>query len=368
MRLLLPALTFACILACALPAASAAQRKTENILWITLDGVRFQELFGGADEPLLEGRAGGMGGYATLTRSTFWRPTPEQRRATLMPFLWNVIAKEGQLFGDPAANCIATVTNPHHFSYPGYSEILCGFADPKINSNEYKHNPHTTLLEWLNQKEPYKGRVRAFAAWDAFDRIINIPRAGIPLHAGLIPLADAPLSPRHQHLNQTLLALPRPFSTTQYDVAIASAAAQAMERHKPRVLFVSFGESDEWAHARRYDVYLQSIRNTDRFIRHLWETAQSLDHYAGKTALVITTDHGRGDGPGNWTDHGIRTPGSDKIWIALLGPDTPALGIRKDLKVTQSQVAATVAALLGEDFPKSSPRSAPALPDILKPD
>ena len=44
-----------------------------------------------------------------------------------------------------------------------------------------------------------------------------------------------------------------------------------------------------------------------------------------------------------------------------MGPDTPALGVRHDVETTQSQVAATIAQLLGEDFRKESPKAAPPL-------
>jgi hypothetical protein len=49
--------------------------------------------------------------------------------------------------------------------------------------------------------------------------------------------------------------------------------------------------------------------------------------------------------------------------MAVMGPDTPALGVREGVTVTQSQLAATVAALLGEDFRAAAPASAPPLPD-----
>jgi hypothetical protein len=87
--------------------------------------------------------------------------------------------------------------------------------------------------------------------------------------------------------------------------------------------------------------------------------------YAGKTALVVATDHGRGEGAVDWTDHGESVPAADLIWLAVMGPDTPALGVRSDVTATQSQVAATIAHLLGEDFPASHPQAASPLPDLL---
>ena len=61
---------------------------------------------------------------------------------------------------------------------------------------------------------------------------------------------------------------------------------------------VALGETDDWAHAGRYDLYLSSARMNDDLIRRLWELVQSMDAYRDRTALVIATDHGRGDGQG----------------------------------------------------------------------
>lgn len=55
-------------------------------------------------------------------------------------------------------------------------------------------------------------------------------------------------------------------------------------------------------------------------------------------------------------------PGAENIWVAVMGPDVPALGERTAVEVTQSQIAATIAALVGEDFQTASPKAAPRLP------
>ena len=65
-------------------------------------------------------------------------------------------------------------------------------------------------------------------------------------------------------------------------------------------------------------------RNADHHLRHLWETVQAMPDYRGTTTMIVTTDHGRGNGPVEWKSHGARIEGSDKIWIAVIGPDTPA--------------------------------------------
>lgn len=56
--------------------------------------------------------------------------------------------------------------------------------------------------------------------------------------------------------------------------------------------------------------------------------------------------------------HGRGTPDSKYTWLAFMGPDTPALGERSNVvPVLQTQVAATIAALLGENYQRSRPRA-----------
>jgi hypothetical protein len=194
--------------------------------------------------------------------------------------------------------------------------------------------------------------------------MINTERSGIPVNAGWHPV-DAAAPAELRALDELSREVPRLWENVRYDYFTFRAALDCIEREKPRVLYVSFTETDDWAHAGRYDLYLDAARRIDTYIERLWSTLQALPQYAGKTSLVLTTDHGRGDTREDWKNHGRDTPGCDRIWIAVLGPDTPASAPAAGLEITQSQVAASVAALLGEDFPRESSRSAPPLPGII---
>ena len=131
-------------------------------------------------------------------------------------------------------------------------------------------------------------------------------------------------------------------------------------------MFVGFGETDEWAHAGRYDLYLTAAHHVDDFVRRLWELAQSLPQYRGKTTFIITADHGRGHGPEDWKKHGEKVADSESDWIAVIGPDTPPAGERAQTEPhTQSQIAATIAALLGEDYRAAFPQSGGPIADVL---
>ena len=88
-----------------------------------------------------------------------------------------------------------------------------------------------------------------------------------------------------------------------------------------------------------------------------------MPQYRGRTTFIITADHGRGSGLERLEAPRRRASGSDGIWIAVIGPRTPAFGARANIAtVTQSQIAATIAELLGEDYRKFSPRAASPLP------
>jgi arylsulfatase A-like enzyme len=126
---------------------------------------------------------------------------------------------------------------------------------------------------------------------------------------------------------------------------------------RPRMFFVALGEPDTYAHRRTYDSYLESIQRCDRFVREIWEKLQSMEEYRDTTTLIVTTDHGRGRTPADWPTHNKKTPGAEETWLAVMGPDTPASGERRDEPpILSAQIAATIAALLGENFVESDSR------------
>src|SRR6202050_4326970 len=124
--------------------APAAAGKTQNVVLIVSDGLRWQEIFTGADPALLNEEHGGIWESEASLKQRFWNEDPTVRRTLLFPFLWDVVAKQGQIFGNQAKGSIARVTNGLAFSYPGYNEMLTGHADPRIHSNEYGPNPNVS--------------------------------------------------------------------------------------------------------------------------------------------------------------------------------------------------------------------------------
>jgi hypothetical protein len=332
---------------CLMADQSVAQgHETENVVIVTLDGYRWREVFEGADKRILFNEK-----YArdTSVQSQFWAPTMRQRRQKLMPFFWNIISEQGQLYGNRKFDNGMRVANNNIYSYSGYSEMFVGFRDRRIHNNDPKVNPNYTVLESLNKSDAYKGSVAAFSTWQHMTLILREDLAGIPVNSGSDKAKGKWLTRREKKLNGIVDHDKNP-NGDRYDKFTFQYALEYMKRKKPKVTFISFDETDEHGHGARYDEYLKSAHQADSMIGELWAWLQADEQYKNKTTLIVTTDHGRGKSARGWRRHAILLRGSAQIWMAVLGPDTPPSGEMKDfMRLKQTQIAKTIATFL--DFP-----------------
>lgn len=351
------------------PTPATPPCRTRNVILVTLDGLRWQEVFTGIDATIA--RHPGAIRYAKTAanfETDFWRDTAALRREALMPFFWKTIARQGQLRGNRNEGNAVGVANPLHFSYPGYSEILTGVVDPRIASNDKTPNPNRTVLEWLHNQQPFRNRVAAFASWDVFPYILNEPRARFAVNAGFEP-GSLTNDPQIRLLNALQQEIPSPWDTVRLDAFTHRYAMAWLAAKRPRVLYIAYGETDDFAHDGWYDAYARAAHRTDGFIASLWRWVQADRDYRDRTTLIITTDHGRGRTLADWRHHGPASadepstrPGDGETWLAVLGPDTPARNPdQPDEPVVAASVPATLAVALGLDYQDDHPElDAPA--------
>jgi hypothetical protein len=339
-----------------------AQRKTENVIIVTLDGMRWQEVFKGLD-PVLASDSSYVRDRDDLKRD-FGAATPEESRKKIFTFFWNTIAKQGQLHGNRTLNSTVDNANKYWFSYPGYNEIFTGYPDTAVNSNDKTWNKNINVLEFLNNQSGMKGKVAAFTTWDVFPYILNRQRSGLYVNADADSFNFN--TPTLKMLNDMQYLAPRPIGVRP-DLITYMAAREYLKAYKPKVLYISFDETDDFAHGGLYDQYLKAAHAEDAMIGDLWNIIQSMPEYKDKTTLIVTTDHGRGDKvKGNWRHHGERIEDAHEIWIAAIGPDMKPLGeVSNGPGLFQQQIAATIAQLLGFQFTANHPVAAP-IPSIYK--
>ncbi|HEY1215722.1 MAG TPA: alkaline phosphatase family protein [Bryobacteraceae bacterium] len=335
-----------------LQAQPGAGHKTRHIVLFTSDGVRWQDLFTGIDPNLMNRKRAGMDDAGTLQKQ-LWRVTAEERRKALMPFFWNTLVPKGILFGNVSKGSSMQVTNRYRVSYPGYSEILTGRAqDDVIKGNDSIQNPTPSFLPFLKQTQHLKtDQVAVFASWDNFHYSAENQPGDIFVNAGYEASSLPKDAPKTEEFNKLQFEARFVADSSRHDAFTFGLAKSYLEKLQPEHLFISFDETDDWAHSRRYDRVLESLQYFDRTLQELWTYLQNSPKYTNSTTLIITTDHGRGSTLEDFSDHGPKVPGDEQIWAAFIGPDTPATGEATNTETCyQRDIAPTILDLLGFDY------------------
>jgi hypothetical protein len=347
----------------------AAQRPAEHVVLVTIDGLRPQELFTGADSAITFDRKASGIDDTTAFRRSWWRATAVERRRAVLPFFWDSLVPQGILIGEPGTAPV-TVTNGLKFSAPGYQEIYTGKAEADVTSNADRRYDHRTIFDVVRDRlATARTDVAAFVSWDVQGRLVSSRPDAVVVSAAVEPLppesrvgAGAVLGPIQAwiHNNDGV--------SMRFDGITHALAVDYLVRYHPRLLHIGLGETDTDAHERRYDRLFDILHDTDAMLRMLWDAIQADPELRGRTAIVLTADHGRGPTPRDWTDHGREVPDAEHIWIAAVGAGIVSRGPVHDVAATQSQVGPTVLALLGLDPAELGSGTANPLREFLKRD
>jgi hypothetical protein len=320
-----------------------------NLVIITVDGFRWQEVFNGADSELIRNIK--YTPDTALQTLFYWDTSAELRRKKLLPCFWSLINRQGIIMGNRGFGNDVQVANPYRLSYAGYNEMFTGQADWRIFSNKRKRYGNANVFEQLSRLPAYEGRIAIFSSWDVFPYILKKEKNEFYLNSGYENMTDSSL----QWVNavqQQAIAGKEP---TRKDWLTYIVAREYMQQHQPRITYIALGETDEWAHRKRYDLYLQQANAFDKMLADLWNYIQSTPFYRNNTTVIITTDHGRGNKPGNWFKHGILVPGSGQTWLAVIGAGIVNTGEQKMTgHFTQNKLPVLINRVLGVELPAHS--------------
>lgn len=356
--------SFTLLLALATATSTADSPGIRHVVLVTMDGVRVEEMFGGMDVDIL---ASQQKPYERLADSPAYRhykaPTREARRQKLMPFFWRTLMRRhGFIVGDPQSPAKERLLNQHRLSYPGYSEIFTGQAhDDVLTSNGAGQNPYPSVLELIRAKLGLsRPEVAVFASWRTMRQVVEHVPGSVFVNAGRDPYAGD--DPEIAAINRLQMDVPTESDATRPDACTFELALAHLHRYHPRFLYVGFDETDALAHADRYADVLDAMARTDRWLQRLWNDIERDPELRGRTALIVTVDHGRGHGTAHWSEHGAGVAGADDVWTAFVVPGNHHRGVlREERRFVHAQLAATLARLLGVEYSLANPAAAPPI-------
>jgi hypothetical protein len=310
----------------ALPPASAP--RTRNIVLVTIDGVRWQEIFGGVDRARADLSCGEI--------------------EALLPNL-TALMRAGVAVGAPGGAEMVS-SGPNFVSLPGYREIITGRTS-RCTSNECWHIREPTLLDELRdglQLRPEE--IAVVASWERIARTaVRNERnatvsAGRHRGAGRERLRVNARAAQVMEEAEGAAAYPGYFDYRP-DRYTAFLAREYLRERRPRFLWVALGDTDEYAHRNDYSGYLDALRSADRFVGELWATLGELGEYGAETTIVVTADHGRAN---DFVSHGGGAPESSRVWLVAAGGAVAPQGrVAAARKVHLADIAPTARALLG---------------------
>ncbi len=326
--------------------ARAQAGRTRNIVLVTIDGVRWQEIFAGAEAA-----------RAALL--------PCSDVAALLPNL-SALGQAGVLLGKVGAPVISS--GPNFVSLPGYREIITGRASAACTDNDCRRIDEPTLLDELAHADLGRDELAVIASWERVARAAALDSRAVTVSAG-----------RHGGLGRDRLRVSYEASRLLDEAAAAGArpgygdyrpdrytarlALDYLRARRPRLLWVALGDTDEHAHRGDYRGYLDALRSADHFVGELWELLGTLGQYGAETTVIVTADHGRAD---NFVAHGA-APESSRVWLVAAGGAIAGGGERAAAHTVRlADIAPTVRQLLG--LPADhSPGAGTAIRELLTP-
>jgi arylsulfatase A-like enzyme len=252
---------------------------------------------------------------------------------------------------------------------PGYAEIFGGApAHHCLGNDDCEAASRSTLADQVRDWTGSLDDAAVFASWPDLVRVSSQRPEGLAVSAGR-SLVHNDARMRMDPAMSELLdrgaradAWPgeKDFRPDRYTAPLAE---RYLEVVRPRFLFLSLGESDEYGHQGNRDGYVRALRYDDEVIADLYRATHGESARGRRTTIFVTADHGRAF---DFRDHGGRWPESARSWLVVIGDEAPNM-TRVTGDYTLSDLAPTVKAWLGmpEDDAAAGPRAGSAIAKLL---
>ncbi|WP_412757617.1 sulfatase-like hydrolase/transferase [Legionella bozemanae] len=255
-----------------------------QVIYITWDGVRWQDVY--------------------QTHQYF-------------PKFWQKHASKFIFYGDPASNTpMYTASVP--ISLPSYQSQMAGAVQP-CTGNECGRIKVETLPEAIIHKlHLSKKKVATFSSWPEIGYAVeHVPGTTFSNNGNELVYDPDSLKPDDvmNELNQKQRD-DHPDGKDRYDRYTFAQAWHYFVTYEPLFLWISLDNSDGTAHANDLEGYHKALAYYDDVLDKILTYLQTkgIDK---QTLVIVTTDHGRGDGK-NWVHHGPKYPESRKIWAFVM--------------------------------------------------
>jgi hypothetical protein len=315
------------------PAAAAPTR----VVLVTLDGVRWEDMLGA---------------------------TPETS-SLVMPNLHRLVKERGVAYGGAGCEHDVRASGPNFVSLPGYIEIFTG-KPPVCQHNHCPNIDTETIVDEVRATSHREADVAVFASWNRYSAAVAKDRKSIVLSAGARTIAIA-AAKEDEKLKGFLVdgaanAGYPGHGDYRKDETTAKVALRYLETKTPRLLVMGLGDADEHAHRGDIAGYRKAIARADDILGELDKTLARMGDDGERTAVIVTTDHGRAK---NLFNHGAIAPESARVFVAAFGASITHQGVTcapEPMKL--AHIAGTIRQLLGIE-PDAKGQDANPLADAM---
>jgi len=286
--------------------------KIDRVIYITLDGTRWQEAL---------------------------------KEHKYLPLFWEKYASQCKIYGVPDSTDTMEVASIP-ISLPSYQSQMSGEVQP-CSGNDCGRIQVETLPETLVHQCGFRKKdVAIFSSWYVMQNAAEHIEGTVYVNNGNLPAVD----PDTQEPDRVMSMLndqqnmDHPEGQDRFDKYTFAQALHYLKKFKPKFMWIALQDTDEMAHVNNWPGYVDALTFYDQALDKLFKMLVKLD-MDKTTMVIITTDHGRGKGK-NWTSHGPQYPASKQTWAFVYnGELTPVAHNGQIIRYSTLSIKPTVEAV-----------------------